>query len=75
MKSVATIDAIEGKPKSVHTAIQSTTPLPAASGASARNVPPAVAIIFPPFAKRRNSGRQCPIIAAPPATIPHTCET
>jgi hypothetical protein len=34
--------------------------------------PPQVATIFPPFAKPRNIGRQCPSIAAPPASAPAT---
>ena len=31
---------------------------------------PAVATVLPPFWKRRKSGRQCPSIAAPPASAP-----
>ena len=42
----------------------------AASGASARVAPPAVATIFPPRWKRMNTGRACPIIAAAPARTP-----
>ena len=36
----------------------------------ARATPPVVATIFPPRAKPRKSGRQCPIIAATPARTP-----
>ena len=32
--------------------------------------PPPVATIFPPFRKRRKSGRACPSIAARPASTP-----
>ena len=38
--------------------------------ATPKKTPPHVATILPPFAKRRNSGRQCPSIAAAPATMP-----
>ena len=42
----------------------------AASGASAKVAPPAVATIFPPFSKRRKTGRAWPIIAAAAASTP-----
>ena len=42
----------------------------AASGASARVAPPAVATIFPPFSKRRKIGRAWPTIAAEAARTP-----
>ena len=56
---------------------RSQTPAPAAptSGATPRNAPPAVATIFPPFWKPRKIGRQCPSIAAAPASTPLPCPT
>jgi len=44
--------------------------MPPTTGATPRNAPPQVATTFPPRAKRRNSGRQWPSIAAPPASTP-----
>ena len=52
------------------TASQTTPAVSATHTATPKKTPPHVATIFPPFAKRRKSGRQCPSIAAAPATMP-----
>ena len=48
---------------------------PPTTGATPRNAPPHVATTLPPRCHLRNSGRQCPSIAAPPASTPARCET
>ena len=59
-----------GVARDAKTASQSTAQISPATGATPRNVPPAVATVFPPFSKRSQSGRQWPSMAAPPARTP-----
>ena len=55
--AAATIDAREAKRNAANATTHSTRHATAASGASAKATPPAVATIFPPFEKPRKTGR------------------
>src|SRR5439155_1517092 len=54
---------------------QTAAPMPPTTGATPRKAPPQVATIFPPRCQRKKSGRQCPSIAAAPASTPVRWDT
>src|SRR5207253_10884665 len=64
------IDDTDAYRVTANTISHTPTPAKPSSGATPRNAPPAVATIFPPFWKARKIGRQCPSIAAAPASTP-----